>query len=183
MISIFVIIFISNSGKVFFKQERQGKNGKVFKVIKFKTMNDNKSKDRTVLPGAERLTQIARFIRFTSLDELLILLNVFKGDMSLIGPRPLLTSYLHLYDEFQNRRHEIKPGITGWAQVNGRNAISWDEKFKLDVWYVDNMSLMIDIKILFKTALKVFVSDGINAANVATTEPFSGKQYNKIKDE
>jgi undecaprenyl phosphate N,N'-diacetylbacillosamine 1-phosphate transferase len=178
-----ILLFITNEGKPFFFQQRPGKNGKVFKIIKFKTMNDKRDVQGNLLPDSVRLTAVGKLVRKTSFDEIPQLINVFKGDMSLIGPRPLLTSYLHLYDEFQNRRHEIKPGITGWAQVNGRNAISWDEKFKLDVWYVDNMSLMIDIKILFKTALKVFVSDGINAANVATTEPFSGKQYNKIKDE
>jgi lipopolysaccharide/colanic/teichoic acid biosynthesis glycosyltransferase len=138
-------------------------------------MNDKKDAQGNLLPDSFRLTGVGKFVRKTSFDEIPQLINVVKGDMSLIGPRPLLTRYLHLYDDFQNRRHEIKPGITGWAQVNGRNAISWDEKFKLDVWYVDNMSLLIDIKILFKTALKVFISDGINAANEATTEPFSGK--------
>lgn len=170
-----ILLFITNEGKPFFFQQRPGKNGKIFKIVKFKTMNDKKDALGNLLPDSVRLTAVGKLVRKTSFDEIPQLINVFKGDMSLIGPRPLLTSYLHLYDEFQNRRHEIKPGITGWAQVNGRNAISWDEKFKLDVWYVDNMSLMIDLKILFKTALKVFISDGINAANVATTEPFSGK--------
>ena len=170
-----ILLFITNDGKPFFFQLRPGKNGKIFKIVKFKTMNDKKDAQGNLLPDSFRLTGVGKFVRKTSFDEIPQLINVVKGDMSLIGPRPLLTRYLHLYDEFQNRRHEIKPGITGWAQVNGRNAISWDEKFKLDVWYVDNMSLMIDLKILFKTALKVFISDGINAANVATTEPFSGK--------
>ena len=139
MISIFVIIFISNSGKVFFRQERPGKNGKVFKVIKFKTMNDRKDRDGKLLPDNERLTAIGKFIRTTSMDELPQLLNVLKGDMSLIGPRPLLVKYLPLYSHRQARRHEVRPGITGWAQVNGRNAISWEEKFEYDVWYVDNL--------------------------------------------
>lgn len=170
-----ILLFITNDGKPFFFQLRPGKNGKIFKIVKFKTMNDKKDAQGNLLPDSFRLTGVGKFVRKTSFDEIPQLINVVKGDMSLIGPRPLLTRYLHLYDEFQNRRHEIKPGITGWAQVNGRNAISWDEKFKLDVWYVDNMSLLIDIKILFKTALKVFISDGINAANEATTEPFTGK--------
>jgi lipopolysaccharide/colanic/teichoic acid biosynthesis glycosyltransferase len=170
-----ILLFITNDGKPFFFQLRPGKNGKIFKIVKFKTMNDKKDAQGNLLPDSFRLTGVGKFVRKTSFDEIPQLINVVKGDMSLIGPRPLLTRYLHLYDDFQNRRHEIKPGITGWAQVNGRNAISWDEKFKLDVWYVDNMSLLIDIKILFKTALKVFISDGINAANEATTEPFSGK--------
>jgi len=169
-----ILLFITNEGKPFFFQHRPGKNGKIFKIVKFKTMNDKRDDQGNLLPDSDRLTAVGKLVRKTSFDEIPQLINVFKGDMSLIGPRPLLTSYLHLYDEFQNRRHEIKPGITGWAQVNGRNAISWDEKFKLDVWYVDNMSFKIDIKILFKTALKVFISDGINSANVATTEPFSG---------
>ena len=170
-----ILLFITNDGKPFFFQLRPGKNGKIFKIVKFKTMDDKKDAQGNLLPDSFRLTGVGKFVRKTSFDEIPQLINVVKGDMSLIGPRPLLTRYLHLYDDFQNRRHEIKPGITGWAQVNGRNAISWDEKFKLDVWYVDNMSLLIDIKILFKTALKVFISDGINAANEATTEPFSGK--------
>jgi lipopolysaccharide/colanic/teichoic acid biosynthesis glycosyltransferase len=138
-------------------------------------MNDKRDGDGKLLPDAQRLTSVGKFVRKTSLDELPQLINVVKGDMSLIGPRPLLTNYLHLYSAFQNRRHEIKPGITGWAQVNGRNAISWDKKFEYDVWYVDNMSLGLDIKIIFKTIIKVFKRDGITAANVATTEPYSGE--------
>jgi lipopolysaccharide/colanic/teichoic acid biosynthesis glycosyltransferase len=171
---ITVLLFVANNGKPFFFQSRPGKKGKIFKIVKFKTMNDKKNNDGKLLPDAQRLTAVGKFVRKTSIDELPQLINVVKGDMSLIGPRPLLTHYLHLYNDFQNRRHEIKPGITGWAQVNGRNAISWDKKFEYDVWYVDNMSLLLDLKILFKTIVKVFKRDGINTANAATTEPFSG---------
>lgn len=176
---IFIIVtiglFFANDGKPFFFQMRPGKNGKIFEIIKFKTMNDKKDADGNLLADAERLTPIGRFVRKTSLDEIPQLLNVLKGDMSLIGPRPLLVHYLDLYSDFQNRRHEVKPGITGWAQVNGRNAISWDKKFELDVWYVDNVSFFLDLKILFKTILKVVKSEGINAADAATIEPFNGK--------
>ena len=174
LIIITILLFISNSGSPFFFQSRPGKNGKVFKIVKFKTMNDKRDADGKLLPDAQRITAIGKFIRKTSLDEIPQLINVVKGDMSLVGPRPLLVTYLHLYNDFQNRRHEVKPGITGWAQVNGRNAISWDKKFEYDVWYVDNMSFFLDMKILLKTVEKVFKRDGINAANVATTEPFNG---------
>ncbi|MBY0486850.1 MAG: sugar transferase [Flavobacteriaceae bacterium] len=170
-----VFLYFANDGKPFFFQLRPGKNGKIFKIVKFKTMNDKRDSTGALLPDAARLTKIGAFVRKTSLDELPQLLNVLKGDMSLIGPRPLLTTYLHLYNDFQNRRHEVKPGITGWAQVNGRNAISWDKKFEYDVWYVANISFILDVKILFKTVLKVIKSDGINAANAATIEPFEGK--------
>lgn len=173
-----LLLFIANNGKPFFFQLRPGKNGVIFKIIKFKTMNDKKDKVGNLLPDAVRLTKVGMFVRKTSLDEIPQLINVLKGDMSLIGPRPLLPNYLHLYSKFQNRRHEVKPGITGWAQVNGRNAISWDEKFKYDVWYVDNISFILDIKIFFKTLKKVIISEGINAANAATIEPFNGS--NKI---
>lgn len=169
-----VLLFIANSGKPFFTQKRPGQHGKIFRIVKFKTMNDAKDKEGKLLPDAERLTGIGKFVRKTSLDEIPQLLNVIKGDMSIVGPRPLLTHYLHLYSDFQNRRHEVKPGITGWAQVNGRNAISWDKKFELDVWYVDHISFILDLKILFKTVLKVIKSDGINAADAATIEPFNG---------
>ena len=174
MISIFVIIFISNSGKVFFRQERPGKNGKVFKVIKFKTMNDRKGRDGKLLPDNERLTAIGKFIRTTSMDELPQLLNVLKGDMSLIGPRPLLVKYLPLYSHHQARRHEVRPGITGWAQVNGRNAISWEEKFEYDVWYVDNLSMLLDLKIIFRTIQKVIIREGISSTTTLTMEAFKG---------
>lgn len=169
-----VFLFFANDGKPFFFQLRPGKDGKIFKIIKFKTMNDRKDKDGNLLPDAQRLTKVGRFVRKTSLDEIPQLLNVVIGDMSIIGPRPLLTTYMHLYNDFQNRRHEVKPGITGWAQVNGRNAISWDKKFELDVWYVDNISFLLDVKILFKTIQKVIKSDGINAVDSATIEPFQG---------
>ncbi|AOZ98531.1 sugar transferase [Flavobacterium commune] len=174
-IAVTVFLYFANEGKPFFFQLRPGKNGKIFKIVKFKTMNDKKDADGNLLSDAERLTKMGSFVRKTSLDEIPQLLNVLKGDMSLIGPRPLLVHYLDLYSDFQNRRHEVKPGITGWAQVNGRNAISWDTKFELDVWYVDNLSFTLDLKILFKTVLKVIKSEGINAADAATIEPFNGK--------
>ena len=167
-------LYFANQGKPFFFQSRPGKNGKVFKIIKFKTMNDRKNKEGILLPDSERLTRVGAFVRKTSLDEIPQLVNVLKGDMSIVGPRPLLTNYLHLYNEFQNRRHEVTPGITGWAQVNGRNAISWDKKFEYDVWYVDNISFYLDLKILFKTVLKVVKSDGINAVDNSFIEPFEG---------
>ena len=168
-------LFFVNEGKPFFFQLRPGLHGKIFKIVKFKTMNDKKDANGNLLSDAERLTTIGSFVRKTSLDEIPQLLNVIKGDMSLIGPRPLLVHYLDLYSDFQNRRHEVKPGITGWAQVNGRNAISWEKKFELDVWYVDHISFILDLKILFKTILKVIKSEGINAADAATIEPFNGK--------
>jgi len=175
-IFIFVTIglYFANQGKPFFLQTRPGKNGKLFKIIKFKTMNDKKDLAGNLLPDEHRLTKIGKFVRKTSLDEIPQLLNVIKGDMSLIGPRPLLPEYLPLYSETQNRRHEVKPGITGWAQVNGRNAISWEQKFEYDVWYVDNVSIILDFKILFMTIKKVFISEGINANNSMTTEAFKG---------
>lgn len=175
LIVITVLLTLANNGKPFFFQLRPGKNGKIFKIVKFKTMNDKKDNDGKLLPDAERLTKIGAFVRKTSLDEIPQLINVVLGDMSVVGPRPLLTNYMHLYNEFQNRRHEVKPGITGWAQVNGRNAISWDQKFAYDVWYVDNISFTLDVKILLKTIIKVIKSDGINSADAATIEPFDGK--------
>jgi len=173
-IIVCIFLWFANDGKPFFFQQRPGKNGKIFKIIKFKTMNDRKDAAGNLLPDAMRLTKIGAFVRKTSLDEVPQLLNVIKGDMSLIGPRPLLIQYLKLYNDFQNRRHEVRPGITGWAQVNGRNAISWDKKFEYDVWYVDNISFVIDIKIIFKTIQKVIKSEGINSADAATIEPFNG---------
>lgn len=170
-----LFLAVANDGYPFFIQKRPGKNGKIFKIIKFKTMNDKKDADGNLLSDAERLTKIGNFVRKTSIDEMPQLINVIIGNMSLIGPRPLLVQYLHKYSAFQNRRHEVKPGITGWAQVNGRNAISWNKKFELDVWYVDNVSFLVDLKIIFKTFLKVIMSEGINAENVATIEPFNGK--------
>ncbi|MGH2665066.1 sugar transferase [Flavobacterium sp.] len=174
-IIVYILLKIANKGNAFFIQERPGKDGKIFKIIKFKTMTDEKDSHGVLLPDAERLTKIGLFVRKTSLDEIPQLINILKGDMSLIGPRPLLTHYLHLYDDFQNRRHEVKPGITGWAQVNGRNAISWDQKFQYDVWYVDHCSFLVDVRILLKTVLKVIKKEGINAADAATIEPFNGQ--------
>ena len=173
-IAVMIGLFFANHGKPFFFQTRPGKNERLFKIIKFKTMTDKKDKNGSLLPDAERLTKIGSFIRKTSLDEIPQLINVLKGDMSLIGPRPLLVQYLPLYDANQKRRHLVRPGITGWAQVNGRNAISWKQKFEYDVWYVKNISLLLDIKIVLLTIKKVFISEGINADNVATTEPFRG---------
>ncbi len=169
-----LLLLINNKGSVFFFQKRPGKNEHIFKVIKFKTMTDKKDKNGNLLPDADRLTKLGKFVRKTSLDELPQLINVLKGDMSLIGPRPLLPEYLDLYTPIQKKRHSVKPGITGWAQVNGRNAISWSKKFEYDVWYVDNMSLFLDLKIIALTILKVLKSEDINAKNMATTEKFNG---------
>lgn len=167
---------IANKGAgAFFTQERPGKDEKIFKVIKFKTMTDERDKNGNLLPDAERLTKFGKFVRSTSLDEIPQLLNVIKGDMSLIGPRPLRTFYLPLYSETQKRRHEVRPGITGWAQVNGRNDISWTRKFELDVYYVDNVSFLFDLKILYLTIKKTIVREGINKEGTATTVPFNGK--------
>ncbi|KAA2224364.1 sugar transferase [Chryseobacterium sediminis] len=178
LLPIFLIVmvglFLSNNGKPFFFQQRPGKNGRIFKIIKFKTMNDKKDSTGNLLSDAERLTALGAFVRKTSLDEIPQLLNVLKGDMSLIGPRPLLVQYLPLYNENQARRHEVRPGITGWAQVNGRNAISWNQKFDYDVWYVENISLSLDVKIFFLTAKKVFIREGISQEGQATMEPFKG---------
>ena len=167
-------LYFANQGKPFFIQFRPGLNGIIFKIIKFKTMNDKKDASGNLLSDGERLTKIGAFVRKTSLDEIPQLINVLKGDMSLIGPRPLLPQYLSLYNDFQGRRHEVKPGITGWAQVNGRNAISWQKKFEYDVWYVDNLSMALDIKIFFLTIKKVFVSEGINMQGQVTAEAFKG---------
>ena len=173
-ILITLFLYFANQGKPFFIQPRPGKNGKIFHIIKFKTMNDKRDQNGNLLPDADRLTTVGSIVRKTSMDEIPQLINVLKGEMSLIGPRPLLTHYLNLYSDFQNRRHEVKPGITGWAQVNGRNAISWDKKFEYDVWYVDHLSFGLDVKILFKTIQKVIKKEGINAADAATIEPFDG---------
>lgn len=172
---VMIGLFLANNGKPFFFQSRPGKNGEVFNIIKFKTMNDKKDINGCLLPDVERLTKLGTFVRKTSLDEIPQLLNVLKGDMSLIGPRPLLPEYLLLYNEFQKQRHNVKPGITGWAQVNGRNAISWSQKFEYDIWYVNNISFNLDFKILLKTMQKVIRREDINAANVATTERFTGE--------
>jgi len=169
-------LMIANSGKPLFFQPRPGKNGRIFKVIKFKTMSDKKDSQGNLLPDRDRLTKTGNFVRKTSLDEIPQLINVLKGDMSLVGPRPLLVKYLPLYNTVQKRRHDVKPGITGWAQVNGRNAISWEEKFNYDVWYVDHQSLCLDLKIIFKTIQKVLKSEGINTQGQATTKPFTGSE-------
>ena len=166
---------------VFFTQERPGKDGKPFKMIKFRSMRDAVDKDGNPLPDSERLTPFGKKLRAASLDELPELWNVLKGDMSLVGPRPLLMSYLPLYNDFQFRRHEMKPGVTGWAQVNGRNAISWDEKFAYDIWYIDHFSLWFDMKILFLTIKKVFIKEGISAEGEATMPYFTGNDSNEQK--
>lgn len=170
-----VLLAIVNKGTPFFYQQRPGLNGRIFKIIKFKTMTDAKDASGKLKPDAERLTMIGRIVRKTSMDEIPQLLNVIKGDMSLVGPRPLLPQYLDIYTPRQARRHEVKPGITGWAQVNGRNAISWTKKFELDIWYVEHISFSVDLQILFKTVRKVLISEGINTENMATTEPFNGR--------
>lgn len=171
---LMLILFVAFNGKPFFFQERPGRNEKPFRVIKFKSMNDKKDAEGRLFPNHERTPPIGAFIRRTSLDELPQLINVIKGEMSLVGPRPLLFKYIPLYSETQRRRHEVSPGITGWAQVNGRNAISWTKKFELDVWYVENLSLAVDIKILWMTFLKVIRREGINASETITMEPFNG---------
>lgn len=171
---VLCLLLIANHGKPFFFQKRPGKHGRIFNIVKFKTMNDKKDAGGNLLPDADRLTPVGSFVRKTSLDEIPQLLNVLKGDMSLIGPRPLLVEYLPLYNERQKRRHEVRPGITGWAQVNGRNAISWEQKFEYDVYYVDNLSLKLDLKIIYLTILKVFKSEGISSEGSATMEKFTG---------
>ncbi|UJH67012.1 sugar transferase [Allomuricauda sp. SCSIO 65647] len=171
---VMVLLFVVNDGRPFFLQQRPGKNGKTFNIIKFKTMNDKKDTEGNLLPNKDRITKVGSVVRKTSLDEIPQLLNVIKGDMSLMGPRPLLVEYLPLYSKEQGRRHEVRPGITGWAQVNGRNAISWERKFELDVWYVDNISFLLDLKILWLTFLKVIKSEGISATAEVTMERFTG---------
>ena len=173
-IVFFIALAIANEWKPFFFQKRPGKNGKIFTIIKFKTMNDKTDSEGNLLPDAERLTAVGSFVRKTSIDEIPQLINVLKGDMALIGPRPLLVQYLPLYNDHQARRHEVRPGITGWAQINGRNAISWEEKFNLDVWYVDHVSFILDLKIIFLTIKKVFIKEGISADGHVTIEPFQG---------
>ena len=171
---LIAILMIANKYSAFFVQERPGKDGKIFKLVKFKTMTDKTDSDGNLLPDDKRLTKIGTIIRSTSLDELPQLWNVLKGDMSLIGPRPLLIQYLPLYSSEQARRHEVKPGITGWAQINGRNAITWKQKFEYDVWYVDNISFTLDLKILWLTFKKVVARENINSATSATMEYFNG---------
>lgn len=171
---IYLLVIINLGAPGFFIQERVGKNNKVFKMIKFRTMKDSRDKNGNLLSDEERLTKFGKFLRASSCDELPELINVIKGEMSLVGPRPLLLQYLPLYSKEQLRRHDVLPGITGWAQINGRNLISWTEKFKLDLWYVDNWSLLLDIKIIFLTIYKVFKRDGINQSNNVTMEYFNG---------
>ncbi|MBR0036376.1 MAG: sugar transferase [Bacteroidales bacterium] len=166
--------FANKGAGAFFFQERPGKDAKLFRVVKFKTMTDERGEDGRLLPDAQRLTRVGRFVRSTSLDELPQLINVLKGDMALIGPRPLMPKYLPLYSPEQARRHEVRPGISGWAQCHGRNNISWAEKFRLDVWYVDHLSLWVDIKIIFITIYKVFRRDGISQEGQTTIAPFNG---------
>ncbi|MFV8281328.1 sugar transferase [Christiangramia marina] len=175
LIVVTILLYRANNGKPFFYQSRPGKNGDIFKIVKYKTMTDEVDDQGNLLPDSERLTKIGSFVRKTSIDEIPQLFNVLKGDMSIVGPRPLLPQYLQLYNEEQLKRHEVKPGITGWAQVNGRNAISWLKKFEYDGWYVKNQSFCLDLKILFKTIKKVVISEGITAENMATTEPFNGR--------
>ena len=175
LLVVYILLRIAN-GKAgaFFLQERPGKDERIFHIVKFKTMNDRRNSEGRLLSDAERLTRIGRFVRSTSIDELPQLWNVLRGDMSLIGPRPLLPQYIPLYNKEQVRRHEVRPGITGWAQCHGRNAISWTEKFHLDVWYVDHVSLWVDLKIIFLTIKKVLIREGINEAGQATMEAFNG---------
>ncbi len=174
IVLVAVLIRFKLGSPILFTQDRPGLNSKIFKMMKFRTMLDGKDKYGNLLPDNERMTKFGAFLRSTSLDELPGLFNVLKGDMSLVGPRPLLVQYLPLYSVEQARRHNVRPGITGWAQVNGRNAISWDQKFKLDVWYVDNQSFLLDLKILLLTVKKVFVREGISADGHVTIEPFKG---------
>jgi undecaprenyl phosphate N,N'-diacetylbacillosamine 1-phosphate transferase len=171
---VWLMLIIANEGKPFFFQARPGKNERIFKIIKFKTMNEKKDAQGELLPDEKRLTGVGKFVRKTSLDEIPQLMNVFKGDMSLIGPRPLLIQYLPLYNTDQKRRHEVRPGITGWAQVNGRNAISWQKKFEYDVWYVNHVTFLLDLRILLLTVQKVFKSEGISSTTSITMEKFTG---------
>ena len=174
LITICLLLTLANKGKPFFLQDRPGKDQRIFKIVKFRTMTDERDANGNLLPDGERLTSIGKFVRKTSIDEIPQLINVLKNEMSLIGPRPLLPEYLPIYTPNQQKRHLVKPGITGWAQVNGRNAISWEQKFKYDVWYVENLSFMLDVKIFYRTVKKVLISEGINNKNMATTEPFNG---------
>lgn len=173
---VFIALLINNHGKVFFLQDRPGKNEKIFKIIKFRTMNDKRDNEGNLLSDTKRLTAIGKIVRKTSLDEIPQLINVMKGDMSLIGPRPLLPEYLPLYNEEQRKRHLIKPGITGWAQINGRNAVEWKRKFEFDVWYVKNISLLLDLQIMFITLKKVAKLEGINREGEATNTTFKGNE-------
>ena len=175
LLLVTLLLKINNKGAgAFFFQERPGKNAKIFKIIKFKTMTDERDANGVLLPDDQRLTKVGRFVRSTSIDELPQLINVLKGDMAIVGPRPLLVQYLELYTPEQARRHEVRPGITGWAQCHGRNALSWSEKFKLDVWYVDHCTFINDMKVIFYTIKKVITRDGISQSGQATMEVFKG---------
>ena len=174
LLIITILLFVANQGKPFFLQNRPGKDEVIFTIIKFKTMNDKKDPNGNLLPDEERLTLIGKVVRLTSLDELPQLVNVLKGDMSFVGPRPLLVSYLPLYNSFQRKRHNVKPGITGWAQVNGRNAVSWTQRFEHDIWYVENHSFGVDLKIMWLTFIKVLTRDGATTEGGTTMEAFKG---------
>jgi lipopolysaccharide/colanic/teichoic acid biosynthesis glycosyltransferase len=174
MFIVAVLLLFNGFGQVLFRQKRPGKNGRLFALMKFKTMKDTRDEHGQLLPDVYRLTTLGRFLRITSLDELPQLFNVLKGEMSLIGPRPLLEEYLALYNERQHMRHNVKPGITGWAQVNGRNAISWEQKFELDVWYVEHCSFLLDMRILFKTIITLISPKGVNELGQATAKKFTG---------
>jgi undecaprenyl phosphate N,N'-diacetylbacillosamine 1-phosphate transferase len=171
---VYISLFVANNGKAFFLQERPGKNEKLFKIIKFRTMRDIRSTDKEQIHSLNRVTKIGHFIRKYSLDEIPQLINVIKGDMSVVGPRPLLNSYLPLYNDFQKQRHKVRPGITGWAQVKGRNAISWEMKFEYDVWYVENQSLLIDLKIILLTIKRLIKPEGINTSDGLNMPEFTG---------
>ena len=173
---VFIALLFANKGKVFFLQNRPGKNEKIFKIIKFRTMNDKRDAQGNLLPDEERLTSIGKLVRKTSLDEIPQLINVLLGNMSLIGPRPLLPEYLPLYNDVQKKRHLIKPGITGWAQINGRNAVEWEKKFMFDVWYVENLSFLLDLQIMFLTLKKVLKLEGVNREGEATNIAFKGNE-------
>jgi undecaprenyl phosphate N,N'-diacetylbacillosamine 1-phosphate transferase len=174
-----LILYQSNQGSIWFLQPRPGLRGRIFKVIKFKTMNDQKDSNGNLLPDETRLTVVGKFVRKTSIDELPQFINVLKGDMSMVGPRPLLVEYLPLYSVEQSRRHEVRPGITGWAQVNGRNSVTWKKRLADDVWYVNNISFLLDLKILLMTVTKVLKAEGINSSTAVTMEKFKGNEESK----
>jgi len=174
LLIVVILLGFANKGNPFFFQNRPGKDERIFKIVKFRTMTTERDENGILLPDADRLTGIGKFVRKTSIDEIPQFINVLMGDMSLIGPRPLLPEYLPIFNKRQKKRHSVRPGITGWAQVNGRNAISWNKKLEYDVWYVENLSFTLDMKILFKTIKKVVISEGINTQDMATTEPFNG---------
>ncbi len=174
LLIVVILLGFANKGNPFFFQNRPGKDERIFKIVKFRTMTNERDENGVLLQDADRLTGIGKFVRKTSIDEIPQLINVLMGNMSLIGPRPLLPEYLPIFNERQKKRHSVRPGITGWAQVNGRNAISWNKKLEYDVWYVENLSFTLDMKILFKTIKKVIISEGINTQDMATTEPFNG---------